>query len=139
MYVSKHTIHNEGAMRMTLANAATAASSISCSKLRMSGIVVDLGLEDISDDEEDTSRDLVEDNGEGGSVVQDKFEENLASSKFVAEMMKIGYREQAALIQEGLAQSSFDRGFTTAYKEALKSGKAKGEAAAKLCIAKQDQ
>ena len=125
-------------MSITLVNAATAASSLSCSKLRMSGIVVDLGLEDINDNEEETSGDLVGDNTKGGTGVQDKFEENLASSKFVAEMMKIGYREQAALIQEGLAQSSFDRGFTTAYK-ALKSGKAKGEAAAKLCIAKQDQ
>ena len=43
--------------------------------------------------------------------MSNNFEENLASTKFVAEMMKIGYREQAALIQEGLAQSSFDRGF----------------------------
>ena len=98
----------------------------------MSGIVVDLGLEDISDDEEVSLGDSV-------GVQGNKFEENLASTKFVAEMMKIGYREQAAVIQEGLAQSSFDRGFMVAYKEAVESGMAKGEAAAKLCLAKQNQ
>ena len=44
----------------------------------MSGIVVDLGLEDINDNEEETSGDLVGDNTKGGTGVQDKFEENLA-------------------------------------------------------------
>ena len=59
----RRRLYFEGALSIALVNAATAASSLSCSKLRMSGIVVDLGLEDINDNEEETSGDLVEDNG----------------------------------------------------------------------------
>ena len=60
-------------MSIALVNAATAASSLSCSKLRMSGIVVDLGLEDINNNGEETSGDLVRDDTKDGTGVQDKF------------------------------------------------------------------
>ena len=52
-------------------------------------------------------------------------------------MKKIGYREQAALIQENLAQSSFDRGFMKSFKEAFEKNQEKGINTAKECIEQQ--
>ena len=73
----------------------------------------------------------------GGSVVQDKFEENLASSKFIAELLKIRYRA-SGVDQEGLHSLALT-GVYYRVQRSSKKWQGKIEAAAKLCIAKQDQ
>ena len=56
----------------------------------------------------------------------------------VAELVtSVSDREQAALIQENLAQSSFDRGFMKSFKEAFEKNQEKGINTAKECIEQQ--
>eukprot|EP00943_MAST-04B_sp_MAST-4B-sp1_P002577 g2577.t1 len=99
---------------------------------------IDLGLGGISSDSEETSNDEEHGEGEHNNVNTGKTQhETFHSNKFILDMKKIGYREQAALIQENLAQSSFDRGFMKSFKEAFQNNQSAGSELARQCLKNQ--
>ena len=99
---------------------------------------IDLGLGGISSDSEEISNDEEQDEGEHSNVYTGKTHHGtFHSNKFISDMKKIGYREQAALIQENLAQSSFDRGFMKSFKEAFQKNQSTGSELARQCLKNQ--
>ena len=96
---------------------------------------VDLGLGGGISDEEEEDATIIPNYQDNNNVNNNV--DSLNSNNFITSMKKIGYREQAALIQENLAQSSFDRGFMKSFKEAFEKNQEKGINIAKECIEQQ--